>query len=118
MQATTVAAQGEAETKYNLAGFSVSLSSTASSVPLAKKKLKTQVDELQSALDAMRQKLGIEFVKNSVRANSSVQEKYEWIKNTNVFQGYEASYSYYFQIDDLDKVSEVYDTLTSLKEVK
>ena len=118
MQATTVAAQGEAETKYNLAGFSVSLHATASSVPTAKKKLKTQVDELQAALDAMRTKLGIEFVKNSVRSSSSVQEKYEWIKNKNEFQGYDAHYSYYFQIDDLDKISEVYDALTSLKEVR
>jgi uncharacterized protein YggE len=118
MQATTVAAQGEAESTYNLAGFSISLHSLASSVPLAKKKLKTQVDELQSALDAMRQKLSLEFVKNSVRASSSVEEKHEWVKNTNVFKGYEATYSYYFQIDDLEKVSEVYDVLTSLKEVR
>lgn len=116
MQATTVAALGEAETNYNLAGFNVSLSSIGGTVPTAKAKLKIQVDALMKALEAMKEKLSLEFVKNSVRSNSNVQEKYEWVKNSNEFKGYEASYNYFFQIDQMDKVSEVYDILTSLEE--
>jgi uncharacterized protein YggE len=118
MQATTVAAQGTAEAPYNLAGFSVSLHATGSSVPLAKAKLKKQVDDLVTAIDSMKKDLSLEFVKNSIRSSSNVQEKYEWIKNENVFKGYDATYSYYFQIDDLSKVSKIYDILTSLQDVR
>jgi len=118
MQATTVAAQGTAEAPYNLAAFSVSLHSTGSSVPLAKSKLKKQVDDLVSAIDTMKKDLDLEFVKNSIRSASNVQEKHEWVKNENVFKGYDATYSYSFQVDDLTKVSKIYDILTSLQEVR
>lgn len=118
MQATTVAAQGEAKTDFNLAGFSVSLEALRPSVPTAKLVLKKQVDELMAALDTMKKKLNLEFVKDSIRASSSVQQKHEWQKNKQVLLGYEATYAYSFQIDDLDLVSKVYDTLTSLNEVR
>jgi len=118
MQATTVAAQGEAKSDYNLAGFSVTLEAVRPAVPTAKILLKKKVDALMAALDAMKQKLGIEFVKNSIHASSNVQEQYEWKNNKQVSQGYQAVYNYSFQIDDLEKVSQVYDTLTSLEEVR
>lgn len=118
MQATTVAARGEAETDYNLAGFSVALTALSSTVPAAKAKLKIKVDELSKAMADMKTKLGLEFVKNSVRAISNVTEKHEWVKNVNEFKGYEASYNFSFQIDKMDKISEVYDTLTSLTHAK
>lgn len=117
MQATTVAAQGEAKTDYNLAGFSLSLTSLEETVPFAKADLKKKVDELVAALDAMKTKLDVEFVKNSIRSSSNVNPLHEWEKNQQVFKGYRATYNYSFQVDDLDKVSKIYDTLTSLKEV-
>lgn len=121
MQATTVAAQGEAKTDFNLAGFSLSLTSLEETVPQAKAELKKKFDELVSALDAMKTKLDVEFVKNSIRSSSNVQPIHEWEtvkgKNQQVFRGYRATYNYSFQIDDLEKVSKIYDALTSLKEV-
>lgn len=118
MQATTVAAQGEAKCDYNLATFSLHLEATRPSVPTAKILLKKKVDELLASLEEMKKKLGLEFVKNSVVANSNVQEVHEWRANKQVSLGYQANYSYQFQIDDLDKVSQVYDVLTSLPEVR
>ena len=119
MQATTVAAQGSAETDFNLAGFSVHLNADGSSAPLAKTKLKGRVDALTQALDAMKTKLDLDFVKNSVTTSTNVQEYWEYNrkKNENEFLGYRASYAMSFQIADLDKVSEVYDVLSSLEEV-
>lgn len=118
MQATTVAARGVAESPYTVAGFSLSLSDKGTTVPSAKSKLKTKVEDLNKALEDLRTKLGIEFVKNSVRASSNVQEDYEYKNNKHQFVGYIVNYGFSFQIDDLDKVNEVYDTLTSLAEVK
>lgn len=122
MQATTVAAQGEAKTDFNLAGFSLTLTSLEETVPLAKAELKKKVDELVLALDSMKTKLDLEFVKNSIRSSSNVNPVHEWEqvdgKNQQVFRGYKANYNYSFQIDDLDKVSKVYDVLTSLDEVR
>lgn len=121
MQATTVAAQGEAKTDYNLAGFSLSLTSLEETVPLAKADLKKKVDELALAIGTMKTKLDVEFVKNSIRSSSNVNPVHEWEtingKNQQVFRGYRATYSYSFQVDDLEKVSKIYDTLTFLKEV-
>jgi uncharacterized protein YggE len=118
MQATTVAAQGTAETDYNLAHFSVALSAEGKTAPEAKTNLKKQVDDLIRAVDAMKTKLTLEFVKNTVNTSTSVRENYEFNRKTNEneFKGYQAHYSYTFQIDDLDKVSEVYDVLSSLPE--
>lgn len=115
---TTVAAQGQADSPHNLAHFQCALQADAATVPAAKAKLKKQVSELLASLDAMKGKLGIDFVKGSLRTNSNVQQKYEWVKNKNEMRGYVASYSVSFSIDDLDKVSEVYDTLTDLDKVQ
>src|SRR5579885_1776671 len=119
MQATTVAALGQAETDYNLAGFTVSLVSHGTTVPTAKARLRKQVDALNEALDALKTKLNLTFVKNSVRATSNVGEdwQYNQTKRKNEFKGFQARYSYSFQIDDMEQVSAVYDTLTSLSEV-
>lgn len=118
MQATTVAAQGTAETDYNLATFSVALSAEGETAPEAKVNLKKQVDDLTKAVEAMQTKLDLKFVKNSVNTNTSVQERHEYNHEThkNEFRGFSASYRYSFQIDDLDKVSAVYDVLSSLPE--
>lgn len=118
-QATTVAARGEAETAHNLVQFNLSLSATASTVPSAKAKLKLKVDGLQAAVEQMQKDLSLKFVKNSVRASSNVQEQYQWNDKTRQqdFTGYLASYSFSFQIDDLEHTSKVYDTLTSQEEV-
>jgi uncharacterized protein YggE len=120
MQATTVAAQGTAETKFNQVTFSVHLSEEAQTVPLAKKKLTLAIEGLNESLDAVKKELGLEFVKNSVRTSSSTQEHWEYVgKNNNrEFQGHIISYSLAFSIDDLDKVSKVYDALTSIPKVK
>ena len=115
--ATTVAAMGEAKCDFNLATFRLSLVATKPSVPEAKQDLKKKADALQLALDDMKKSLDLEFVKNSVISTSNVRELHEWEKNKDVFKGFQASYSYQFQIDDLDKVSQVYDTLTSLPEI-
>lgn len=117
-QATTVAAQGEAETEYDLVQFSIGLTSLAKTVPLAKSKLKTQVDALAAAVEDFQKQLEVKIVKNSLRSNTQVGEKHEWEHNSNVFKGYEATYSMTFQLDDLTKISQVYDILTSLKEAR
>lgn len=117
-QATTVAAQGTAETDYDLAHFSVALTAENKTAPSAKADLKKQVDALIAALDAMKAKLSLEFVKNSVNTHTSVQEK--WVynpkKSENEFAGFTAHYRYNFQISELNLVSEVYDVLSSLEE--
>ncbi len=117
MQATTVSAQGEAKSDYNLATFSLTLDAERPAANTAKILLKKKVDELMAALDVMKQKLNLEFVKNSVQSSSNVNEINEWSGGKNVFLGYRATYSYSFQIDNLDQVSAVYDVLTSLEEV-
>lgn len=119
MQATTVAAQGTAETKFNLVTFSVHLSEEATTVPNAKNKLALAVNGLNEALEAVKKELGLEFVKNSVRTSSSTQERYEYVgkNNKRELQGYTMSYSLAFSIDDLEKVSKVYDALTSIPKV-
>lgn len=118
MQATTVAAHGEAEAPYSIATFNLSLSSKGTTVPSAKKKLKNKVEDLTNLLDTLRTQLGFEFVKNSIRAASNVQEDYEYRNHKNEFVGYVVVYNYSFQIDNVDKVNEVYETLTSLAEAK
>lgn len=117
MEVTTVAAQGEAEAPFNLAGFSLQLTSLASTVPTAKKQLGSAITELNNSVELMKAKLGLEFVKNSVRSNSHVREQHEWRNNVNEFLGYEVTYSLSFEITELDQVSRVYDTLTSLDSV-
>jgi uncharacterized protein YggE len=118
MQATTSAAQGSAETDYNLATFHVSLSAEGKTAPEAKAELKKQVDGLVHALEEMKTNLSLKFVKNSVNTSTNVQERYVYNqkKNENEFAGFTASYRYSFQIDDLEKVSEVYGALSSLEE--
>ena len=120
MQATTVAAQGTAETKYNQVTFSVHLSEEAATVPLAKKKLTLAIEGLNESLESVKKELSLEFVKNSVRTSSNTQEHWEYVgKNNNrEFQGHIISYSLVFSIDDLDKVSKVYDALTSIPKIK
>lgn len=119
MQATTVAAQGTAETKFNLVTFSVHLSEESTTVPLAKAKLALAVTGLNEALEAVKKDLGLEFVKNSVRTSSNTQERYEYVgkNNKRELQGYTMTYSLAFSIDDLDQVSKIYDALTSIPKV-
>jgi len=120
MQATTVAAQGTAETKFNQVTFSVHLTEEAQTVPNAKNKLGLAILGLNEALDEVKKELGLEFVKNSVRTSSSTQENWEYVgkNNTRELKGYTMSYSLAFSISDLDKVSKVYDALTSIPKVR
>lgn len=119
MSATTVAAYGTAESDFDVVGFSVSVSAIAvASVPTAKAKLKVKVEELTKVVEEIQKNLDLKFVKGSVRSGSSVQEKHEWVKNTQEFKGYEATYSFSFELDDLTKVNEVYEALTNLQEIK
>lgn len=117
---TTVAAQGQAEAPHNLAHFSLTLKDEGSTVPVAKARLKKQVEALNAALISMKTNLSLEFVKNSLRTSSNVQQKWEYNqkKRENEFTGYQATYSVSFTVDDLDKVSEVYDVLTNLDKVQ
>lgn len=117
MQATTIAAQGTAETKFNQVTFSVHLVEDATTVPQAKKKLTLAIEGLNESLEAVKKELGIEFVKNSLRTSSNTQENWEYVKDKRVLQGYKMSYSLAFSIDELDKVSKVYDALTSIPKV-
>lgn len=119
MQATTVAAQGTAETKYNLVTFNVSLSEDGQTVPNAKARLTKAIDALNEAVESAKKELSLEFVKNSVRTSSNTSEKWEYNRKTNENeqQGYTMSYSLSFDIDDLDQVSKVYDALTSIPKV-
>jgi hypothetical protein len=120
MEATTVAAAGLAETQYTIANFALSLSAKGTSVPTAKSRLKVQIEALNTALAKMKADLNLEFVKNSVRTHSNVQENwvYNRSKGENELQGHIVNYSLSFQIDDLEKVNEVFDVLTSLDEVR
>jgi uncharacterized protein YggE len=119
MQATTVAAQGTASTKFNLVTFSVSLSEDGQTVPNAKTKLSRAVEGLNEALAATKQALNLEFVKNSVRESSQTNEKWEYVgkENRRELRGYTMTYSLSFDIDDLDQVSKVYDALTSIPKI-
>ncbi len=115
---TSVAASGEAEAPYNLVGFNVSLSEVASSVPLAKLKLKNKIETLDAALTQLLSDLKIEMVKNSLRTSSHAAEKHEWVKSEHKLLGQEVTYNLSFQIDDMERVNEVYDALTSLDHIR
>lgn len=117
MQATTVAARGSAEAPYTIANFSIHLQAKADNVPGAKARLKTQIEDLNTALSDLKDKLSFKFVKNSVRTSSRVQEVYEYVNNKREMTGYLVAYNLSFQVDDLDKVNQIFDTLTSLPEV-
>lgn len=114
MEATTVAAQGQAEAPFNLAHFSLQLSCVDVTVAQAKTRLGKAVGLLTATVDDMGPELGVQVVKNSVRSNSHVAEKREWVENVSEFVGYEISYTYSFDVSNLDVVNEVYDTLLSL----
>lgn len=120
MQATTVAAQGTAETKFNQVTFSVHLAEEAQTVPNAKKKLGLAIFGLNEALDEVKKELNFEFVKNSVRTSSNTQENWEYVgkNNTRELKGYTMNYSLAFSVDDLDLVSKIYDALTSIPKVR
>jgi Uncharacterized conserved protein len=118
MEATTVAAAGLAETEYTIANFSVSLSAKGTTVPTAKSRLKSQIEALNAALTELKEKLALEFVKNSVRTSSNVQEDWNYSNHKNEMVGYVVTYSVSFQISELDKVNEVFDALTSLSNVR
>jgi uncharacterized protein YggE len=119
MQATTVAAQGTAETKFNLVTFHVSLSEDGDTVPAAKALLTKAVDGLNEAVESLKQTLGVEFVKNSLRTSSSTQEKWEYNRKTqeNENKGFQMTYSMSFDVDDLEQVSRIYDALTSIPKI-
>lgn len=118
MQATTVAARGLAQAPYTIANFSLSLSAKAKTVPVAKTKLKEQIEGLNKAINDMKQDLGVKFVKNSVNTSSGVREDYEYRSNKHELVGYEVTYTYSFQTDQLDKVNDIFDVLTSLDKVR
>lgn len=117
MEATTVAAQGIAETAYDHAGFGLSLSGLSTSPTAAKRILAEAIAELNTTLDGLKSNLSFEYVKNSVQTSSNVQPHFEWENNTQKFRGYQVYYGMYFEIDNLDLVSKVYDALTSLVSV-
>lgn len=117
-QATTIAAQGEAKADFNLARFTVSLEATRDSVPAAKADLKKKVEQFKEALENLKTKLDLTFVKNSITSSSNVGEQWNYNVNPRTIIGYTATYTYSFQIDDLDQVSKVYDALTSLNQVR
>lgn len=119
MQATTVAAQGTAETKFDRVTFSVALSEDGSTVPAAKARLAKAVEGLNEAVEAVKKDLNLEFVKNSVRTSSSTNEKWEYVgkQNKRELQGYTMTYSLSFDVTDLEIVSRVYDALTSIPKI-
>ncbi len=118
MLATTVAAMGLAEAPYTIANFSMSLNAKGKTVPIAKESLKKQIEKLNTSVEDMKKELKLKFVKNSVRTSSSVQEDYEYRSNKHELVGYVVTYNLSFQIDDLDRVNEVFDVLTSLEKVR
>ncbi len=119
MQATTVAAQGTAETKFNLVTFSVSLSEAAQTVPNAKVKLTKAIEGLNQSLEDVKKALSLEYVKNSLRTSSSTQENWEYVgkQNKRELQGFTMTYSLSFDLSDLDQVGKVYDALTSIPKI-
>lgn len=114
---TSVAAVGKAETDFDRATFVLSLDALEETVPLAKDKLKEKVDALNAALDTAVTKHGVVVVKNSTTTGINVSEKKEWEDNKQVSRGHWARFSMSFSTDTLDKVSELYDELTSLDDV-
>ncbi len=119
---TTVAAQGTASAKFNLATFNVALSEDADTVPLAKAQLSEHVTMLNDSLTELKTRLDLKFVKDSLRISSSTNENWQYVQrdglNEREMQGYTITYNLSFAIDDLDKVSQVYDSLTNLPEVR
>lgn len=116
MQATTVAAQGLAETPYTIANFSVALASKGKTVPAAKAILKKHIDRLNAVLGDLKVEQGLKIVKNSLRTTSNVQEDWEYADRNRNFVGYVVHYNLSFQTDSLDLVSKIFDELTSLPE--
>lgn len=113
---TTVAAQGEAEAPFTLAHFHLNLVATATTVPVAKTRLGVAISQLNAALEALKTNLSLDFVKNSLRTSSSVQDVYDYNRTTGeqTHKGYNINYYMSFDIDNLDRVGAVYDALTYL----
>jgi uncharacterized protein len=119
---TTVAAQGTASAKFNLATFNVTLSEDADTVPLAKAQLSEHVTRLNDSLSELKTRLDLKFVKDSLRISSSTNENWQYVRtdghSEREMQGYTITYNLSFSINDLEKVSKVYDSLTNLPEVR
>lgn len=115
---TTVSSSGSVAADYNLATFNIGLDHLDDTVPEAKLRLKDKVDQLMLALDNIKSTHQVELIKNSLKTSINVQPHYEYGKNNKTkLVGFMASYVMSFKISDMDKVSIVYDQLTSLPEV-
>lgn len=116
---TTVSSSGSMTADYNLATFNIGLDHLDDTVPEAKLHLKDKVDQLMLALDNIKSTHQVELVKNSLKTSVNVQPQYEYNNKTSKSKlvGFMASYMMSFKISDMDKVSLVYDELTSLPEV-
>jgi len=114
---TSVSAQGDAETNYDLASLTLSLHAEAATVPSAKAKLQTKVADLTAALESAVAKHGVVVVNDSTQTSLAVHENRQWVKDEHKLLGHKASYSLTFRTSTLDKVSELYDELTSLDDV-
>jgi len=114
----TVSSSGSVAADYNLATFHIGLDHLDDTVPEAKLRLKEKVDQLMLALDNIKSKHQVEIIKNSLKTSINVQPHYEYGKNgKNKLIGFMASYEMSFKVSDMDKVSFIYDELTSLPEV-
>lgn len=116
--ATTVAATGEADAPYNLATFTLVLMREEATQVEAKEKLVVASEEFHAVLNNLENNLEVKVVKGSLTANPSVNLNQVWEDNVRVIKGYNAFYHITFQVSSLDKVSLVYDKLSSLKGVQ
>jgi uncharacterized protein YggE len=114
---TSVSAKGSAETDYDLASFTLSLRSEEASVPEAKASLKLKIDALNAALDASVLKNNVVLVANSKKTSFSVAENRVWVNSEPKLLGHLATFSLTFRTSTLDKVSDLYDDLTTLEDV-
>jgi uncharacterized protein YggE len=114
---TTVAAQGKAEADYDRASFALSTTKQAKTAPAAKALVELNVAKIRKVIDALEAD-GLKIDKGSLKSNYSNQPYYEYLKSKAKLMGYQTTYYLTFTTSTLDKVSEVQDELTALKDVQ
>lgn len=111
---TIVAANGEAEANNDLATFNLSLGAEDTLVSTVKLRIKNKITALDQSLKAILETHNVEIVKDSMCAQVGINPKTNYNTNLPEFQ---AVYSLSFQIDNLDKVNQIYNELSTLHEV-
>jgi len=116
MNTTTIAARGDAEDDYDIATFSITISAQGDTAAMAKQYLNPKVAKFIETLTSLTKNESLFFLPNSIKVSSSLHKEQPFNHKNGAYDDvrFIADYSHSFSINEMDKVSKVYDVLTSL----